>query len=585
MATIIDALVVTFGLQPEGFNRGRGEVSRGLKKSREEAAAAGKDFEVFGKRAGDFFGKMRNEAVGLFLAFQGASSVTSFVTDLITGDAATGRLAKNIGMATQELSAWQLAVKSVGGDSREADAALSSMAEALQSFKLTGTTGHDADFKGLGVTLGDLQNPATALMKMAEAGERMDRTEFYARLTRIGIPPSVINLLAQGRGELSKLIEEKKRDGAASEENAEAAAKLQERLAALSAKLMGTLRPAIYAGAGALLELLNWIDKNNAAIPIMTGVLVGLTVAVVAAAGPWVALAGAIAAVLGGFSALIAQNPKIREFLDTIEAPLRKVLPDWMFRRPGDKSEGGGSSWSGGRSGSDADIAAQGKSLGLNVEFEGGPAPDQTSIVRRTFPGYQAPRGGGGNSQTIQAFLRRNGFSAEQARGIMAGIHAESGGNPNALNQSSGAMGIGQWLGPRKKALIGRYGANPTLDQQLQFLLWELQGGDHGGAAVRGQTTAGGTMEAFINRFMRPARGAETAGDLRRGYNFLGGGASRSARPGAPLGGNGGSSSVTTSVGTINVYTAATDAEGIARDLPGQLRRRGLTTQANRGMQ
>lgn len=129
---------------------------------------------------------------------------------------------------------------------------------------------------------------------------------------------------------------------------------------------------------------------------------------------------------------------------------------------------------------------------------------------------------GGGN--IVESFLRDNGLTSDQASGVAAGIFAESGLDPNAVNPTSGAYGIGQWLGSRQAALFDQYGPNPSLADQLQFLVWELNGGDHGGAAVLAQQTPAGALDAYIRKFMRPAPGKETAGDLARGAGYLGNG-------------------------------------------------------------
>lgn len=135
------------------------------------------------------------------------------------------------------------------------------------------------------------------------------------------------------------------------------------------------------------------------------------------------------------------------------------------------------------------------------------------------FPASTAPSGG--SRAEIEAYWRSRGYSADQARGITAGMYAESRLDPRAVNPTSGAFGVGQWLGSRKAELFRRYGSRPSLAQQLEFLAWELAGGDHGGAAVRAENTAGGVLDAYIRRFMRPAPGAETAGDLARGSRYL----------------------------------------------------------------
>jgi hypothetical protein len=121
----------------------------------------------------------------------------------------------------------------------------------------------------------------------------------------------------------------------------------------------------------------------------------------------------------------------------------------------------------------------------------------------------------------VARYLTEDGLTADQASGVAAGAFAESGLDPDAVNPRSGAYGVGQWLGSRKAELMRRYGAHPSLPQQLDFLNWELHGGDAGGAAVLDAHSASGALDAYVRRFMRPASGAETLGDLARGRNML----------------------------------------------------------------
>lgn len=69
----------------------------------------------------------------------------------------------------------------------------------------------------------------------------------------------------------------------------------------------------------------------------------------------------------------------------------------------------------------------------------------------------------------------KKGIPQTQAIGILSNIAAESGGDTEALG-AAGDFGIQQWLGPRKKELQRRYGKNPTLTQQLDYLVDEYQG-------------------------------------------------------------------------------------------------------------
>jgi hypothetical protein len=122
--------------------------------------------------------------------------------------------------------------------------------------------------------------------------------------------------------------------------------------------------------------------------------------------------------------------------------------------------------------------------------------------------------------EQIVAYFQSHGFSRENAQGIAAGAFAETRLNPNAVNPTSGAFGIGQWLGARKAELFRRYGPHPTLAQQLEFMLWELTHSEsRAGATIRRQDSARGALEAYVRSFMRPGEG--TAGDLARGAQYL----------------------------------------------------------------
>jgi hypothetical protein len=77
------------------------------------------------------------------------------------------------------------------------------------------------------------------------------------------------------------------------------------------------------------------------------------------------------------------------------------------------------------------------------------------------------------NANTIYQYFISKGFSKEQAAGFVGNFWQESRLNPNAVNQKSGAIGIAQWLEPRKTQLLKKN--NPySLQTQLDFVWEEL---------------------------------------------------------------------------------------------------------------
>lgn len=546
MANVVDALVVTLGLDNRAFAKAAADSRADSKRTREQLGSDARQIETEGKRASNYFRGLRNEVAGLFLAFAGASTLKDFASSILQGDAATGRLAANIGVATTQLSAWQGAIKRVGGDAKDADASLRAMSQAFQSYQLTGTTGHDADFQGLGVNLNDLQDPSKALLKIAQASESMPRAEFAARAGRLGLNDNTINLLAKGRAGVADLVQEQERLGVVTDKDAQAAEALQDRLGKLDAIIRGAARPQL---TGLVEKMIAFADSTGAAsnaVPLLVGVLGAAAVAATAAYWPFALLAIGLAGVVKGFT--------------DAEGGARRWARTQDMRdriRHGDLS----GAWH--------DVKDNFSDFFGGSTSGGGWMDAQRASVDR----YAAANGVGGGGR--EAYFRSQGFSSEQASGIAAGIHAEGGSLGMARN---GAFGLGQWRGDRRRRLMQRYGPNPTEAQQLEFLTWELRGGDHGGPSVGAQTTAGGALAAYVQNFMRPGPG--TAGDLARGRAYLGG-----ARAGITAGGGGGgTSSSTMSVGQITIYTPATDAQGIARDLRGALAQRGLVQQSNTGV-
>lgn len=125
------------------------------------------------------------------------------------------------------------------------------------------------------------------------------------------------------------------------------------------------------------------------------------------------------------------------------------------------------------------------------------------------------------NAKQIYKFLMENikGLTPKQAAGIMGAITFESQLDTNALNSSSGAYGIAQWLGPRVSKLESfakeHHGKKSDLDIQLKFLLSEIQG-DYEYAQLKSQ----GFFEAdSIDKAMRAwLHGFERAGPNENFY-------------------------------------------------------------------
>jgi LysM repeat protein len=104
--------------------------------------------------------------------------------------------------------------------------------------------------------------------------------------------------------------------------------------------------------------------------------------------------------------------------------------------------------------------------------------------------------GASGNAKIAMDYFIQQGWSPEQAAGLVANLQAESGTNlnPNASNAREQAYGIAQWRGPRQQKFakeIGKSLQGSSLQDQLQFVQWELNNTESQAAqALKGAKTA-----------------------------------------------------------------------------------------------
>lgn len=535
--TVIDSFVVLFSLDARNFKKGEREVRESLTRTKEASKKTFDDLEGGGKKAADVFRKVRNEAAALFLVFAGASSIKQFASNLVSSTASASRLGDVLGMTPGRVAGWRGALEAVGGSASEADAALKQMRQTLFDFQFDPAKVNRGVLGVLGVDTTDLQNgsPESLLLKLAEARSRFSAQNYASLLQQLGLSDGTITLLMRGRDGVKALVDAQEQYLHISEKDAEATRKFDETMANLSAKIKGQALPAVTLLLQAFQSLSECFEKNNP-FPSVERSIAG-----------WYTLMLRIDRWLNEQLAKYGWTAEVREAArKRADEDTRQM--DAIARR-----------FSGSRA----------------TAEEGIDGSSSTQDIRRLFPGYQPSRYrsqlNSSRGAYIESYLQRGGVSAPVARGTAAALFGESRFDPGAVNPQSGAFGIAQWLGPRKKALFARYGSRPTLDQQLDFLLSELRGGDRGGASVLQQKTEVAALVAAVTHFLRPQgrnweRGEDWRRDIMRGRGYL----SRSQ-------------GTTINTGPITINTQATDARGVARDLHGELRKRALVAQADVG--
>lgn len=520
-AHIIDSFVTIFRLNLDDFKAGVKEADAQSKRLKDSQKKTFDQIEESGKRTGEAIKGVTREVIGLGLAFMGARSIVGFAANLASGAASADRFGQKLGMSIKQVWAWRQAMTAFGGSAGDADSSIQAIQNARIAFQ-TGSmdSGQQAAFGRLGITGNDLRNSDAGSILSKLAGSKLAGSNpqlYSALLSQIGLSSPMVSMLMQGQSAVERLIGEYQANSEGLEQNARDTEALQKEMAALTVEYQKALVPILKLLLAPLQTIAGFlgkmVDTPDEAQDTVTGAGIG----------------GIAGAIIGGiFGGPLGIGPG---------AALGGVV-------------GGIDGWGIGS-------ILRGKAGNILPGKEHGE-------VRIPF----SEMGGGNRQQYIANYLAASGLKSHQVLGIMAGLHAENAGfDPNTRGgYMNRAVGIGQWLGDRRKELFRRYGEHPNLQQQLEFLMWELRGGDNAGPSVLSQGSAHGVMTSYLRDFMRPhARGDYRAlmADINRGRSFI-------ARSGGGV-----------TIGSITVHTQAKDANGIARDMHGAVRRRMAVAQAD----
>lgn len=277
MATVIDALVVTLGLDPAQFKKGSAEVDQSLKKTSQETTRTAREMEERGKQAAAFFGRVRNEALALLAVFTAGLGVKNFVGETVRTTSALGRLSQNLQMNTQDLAEWQLAARNAGGTVEGMAAQLAESADQVAKLKrgmAPETAG--AFFLWGGKQEDMLKDGETYLLARARiVADLYKRDPARARLAadQMGLDPGQFNLYREGPEGIARRRREQAQTAAAHAAASGGAERLRQnydtamnRLGAVGVDVLTSMMPAFDFLVEKLMELGNWIITNKAQI-------------------------------------------------------------------------------------------------------------------------------------------------------------------------------------------------------------------------------------------------------------------------------------------------------------------------------
>lgn len=550
MATIVDSLVVQLRLDTTQFKKeadGAGKVLDGFS---DRTTKLGLNIQQTGQDMGDTFKELRNQALGFLAVLTGGRAMKEFAAYTTQTADSAGLLARSIGISTQELTAWQQAVKQAGGGTaEEAAGAISNLAMEFEKLKLGGQSNLAPFFNFLHVGLtnasGGFKSMTEMLIEASAQLSKMTPARANLLMSQYGnLPPGMRNLLLQGPDAVRAAIDQQKQSGVVTEQQAENARRLNAAMTglyitveSLTREVLDKLTPSIVEFAKFTTEVINGLRKllgvytaEPGTVPAKEGLGVGLPT---------------------------------------------ETWPPAMRRRFGLPDQPAGTSPSGAPT-ADPSISPQG-------------------VPNGAAPPLPAPTGpASSHARAAYDYFVAQGWSPSQAAGLVGHLSGESGRglNPNSFNAAGGgqgARGIGQWRGERIDNFRRLYGHDPLdpnipedqrFREQVAFVHWELtQGGERGaGMLIRGASTAGEAADIALRRYGRGEPNLPSRAPLGEYYSreFQGSRAA-TAPPIDPallgsgtLGataGNVSNQTSTTNVGSITVNTQARDPAAVAQEV------------------
>ncbi|HBX2772337.1 TPA: lytic transglycosylase domain-containing protein [Klebsiella pneumoniae] len=135
-ATVIDALLVTLGLDTSQFRKGQQEVSDDLKKQREDAKNTAKEMAEQGKKAASFFSSIKSELLALTGVTVTAGGLMSFVKSTTSALMDLSIQSKALGLSARELDGWSKSAEAAGSSAEKISASLQGFQGAIQGARV-----------------------------------------------------------------------------------------------------------------------------------------------------------------------------------------------------------------------------------------------------------------------------------------------------------------------------------------------------------------------------------------------------------------------------------------------------------------
>lgn len=539
-ATIIDSLLVTLGLDPKAYVKGRQEVEREDKRAKDAVKKNSNELA-------DALTGLAKSAGALFLGFESAKGAFEWLVGLNVNAANLGRFSKNLGQSTHEVNAWDNAVELAGGTAKDAEADLMGLSSSITALRATGEVSPLVLLlQRMNVSLFDAQGKTRKLTDIyKDLGDKLrgyNRADAFNLARQAGVSESTFNLIRAEADERERMLRIGEQNAALNDANAAQAAELQaewreigQEVKTVGVNILTFVTPYVKQAFDWARQLMGAF-KESGALSAVGSVFQGIWDVLKLIVNGWKQLIG------------LTKGTWIEKYFQGVGNFYKEGL---NF----------------------------GKAMLDQIHtLAGGDQKEPGHDITNTKPPAGPPRGYGAYANTIA--------TTEQQYGLPPGllsklIKTESDYNPNAVNAKSGATGIAQLL-PK---YFPNAGKDPNADINsageylrklyAQFGDWTKavaaynDGPGNINKVLAGTKSLPDETAKYVNKIVGPGAAAQ----------FAYAGATPTQSPGT-----GRQSNSNVQIDQVTIHTQATDATGVAAEIAPALKRKGVVAQSDAGM-
>ena len=206
MASVIDALMITLGVDTSG-------VKSGMEQAENTIAASAKNI-------------MNN----ILAPLAAALAVGYAFKEYLAGAQAVGNLANTLNENQEDMQAWAGAVERAGGDASAFEGSLVSLNSKMLEFAQTGWGSAAPALAQLGISArdsnGNIKSSIDIISELARVADTMDPARFQALTSSLGIDSGTLLLLKQGSASVDELVSRQKILGVYTAEDSAIATKM-----------------------------------------------------------------------------------------------------------------------------------------------------------------------------------------------------------------------------------------------------------------------------------------------------------------------------------------------------------------------